>query len=184
MGFASSIRGVRKYVSIGLAEKTETGGLTISLRKTAPKKVRKMFDATDHLPTSRTLSILSAVGYWSGVPKTAIQLRAPLPDDPMAQSMGHSVMWRESRMARAHGCAGVTARRIAVGQQAGCKLFTLQTLPTCELNEFADTAVKAFCFSLHAPWKHILFVSLFRLLDKQFNRFKICSFLPVKFCKQ
>jgi hypothetical protein len=37
-----------------------------------------------------------------------------------------------------------------MGSQAGRKVFTLQTLPACEPDEFADTAGKISGFSLHA----------------------------------
>ena len=40
--------------------------------------------------------------------------------------------------------------RIAVGPQAGRKVFTLQTLPGCGADEFADTVGKVCGFSLHA----------------------------------
>ena len=40
--------------------------------------------------------------------------------------------------------------RIAVGPQTGRKVFTLQILPVCEADEFADTAGKVSGFSLHA----------------------------------
>ena len=53
-------------------------------------------------------------------------------------------------MSRAHGCAGATTYRIAVGPQAGRKVFTLQTLPACEPDDYADTAGKVSGFSLHA----------------------------------
>ena len=53
-------------------------------------------------------------------------------------------------MSRAHGCAGATTYRIAVGPQAGRKVFALQTLPACDLDEFADTAGSVSGFSLHA----------------------------------
>ena len=61
--------------------------------------------------------------------------------DPMAQLLGHSITYR-----------------VAVGPQAGRKVFTLQTLPACEPDEFADTVGKVSGFSLHAgvaalcPW--------------------------------
>ena len=53
-------------------------------------------------------------------------------------------------MSRAHGCAGATTYRIAVGPQAGRKVFTLQTLPACEPDDYTDTAGKISGFSLHA----------------------------------
>ena len=54
-------------------------------------------------------------------------------------------------MSRAHGCAGATTYRIAVGPQAGRKVFTLQTLPACDPEEqYSDTAGKIAGFSLHA----------------------------------
>ena len=37
-----------------------------------------------------------------------------------------------------------------MGSQAGRKVFTLQTLPACEPDEFADTAGKISGVSLHA----------------------------------
>jgi len=40
--------------------------------------------------------------------------------------------------------------RVAVGPQAGRKVFTLQTLPPCEPDDYADTAGKVSGFSLHA----------------------------------
>ena len=51
----------------------------------------------------------------------------------MNQLLGHSITYR-----------------IAVGPQAGRKVFTLQTLPACEPDDYADTAGKASGFSLHA----------------------------------
>ena len=63
-------------------------------------------------------------------------------------------------MSRAHGCGamrrsdpalrGATTYRIAVGPQAGRKVFALQTLPACDPDEFADTAGSVSGFSLHA----------------------------------
>ena len=64
-----------------------------------------------------------------------------IPDDPMAQLLGHSITYR-----------------IAVGPQTGRKVFALQTLTACETDEFADTVGKVSGFSLHAgvaalcPW--------------------------------
>ena len=37
-----------------------------------------------------------------------------------------------------------------MGPQAGRKVFTLQTLPTCEPDDYADSAGKVSGFSLHA----------------------------------
>jgi hypothetical protein len=55
-------------------------------------------------------------------------------DDPMDQLRGHSITYR-----------------IAVGPQAGRKVFTLQTLPAGEQEEnFTDTVGKLAGFSLHA----------------------------------
>ena len=54
-------------------------------------------------------------------------------EDPMNQLLGHSITYR-----------------IAVGPQAGRKVFTLQTLPGCGADEFADTVGKVCGFSLHA----------------------------------
>jgi hypothetical protein len=53
-------------------------------------------------------------------------------------------------MPRAHGgvgpaLRGATTYRIALGPQAGRKVFALQTLPACEPDEF-----KVSGFSLHA----------------------------------
>jgi hypothetical protein len=56
-----------------------------------------------------------------------------VPDDPMAKLLGHSITYR-----------------VAMGRWAGRKVFTLQTLPACEPDEFADTAGKVSGFSLHA----------------------------------
>jgi hypothetical protein len=58
-------------------------------------------------------------------------------------------------MSRAHGGVGpalrrATTYRIAVGPQAGRKVFTLQTLPACEPEDYSDTAGKVSGFSLHA----------------------------------
>ena len=53
-------------------------------------------------------------------------------EDPMAQLLGHSITYR-----------------IAMGSQAGRKVFTLQTLPACEPDEFADTPGRVSGFSLH-----------------------------------
>ncbi len=54
-------------------------------------------------------------------------------DGPMDQLQGHSITYR-----------------IAVGPQAGRKVFTLQTLPACEPDDYTDTAGKISGFSLHA----------------------------------
>ncbi len=56
-----------------------------------------------------------------------------VPEDPMNQLLGHSITYR-----------------IAVGPQAGRKVFTLQTLPACEPDDYTDTAGKISGFSLHA----------------------------------
>ena len=56
-----------------------------------------------------------------------------VPEDPMAQLLGHSITYR-----------------ITVGPQAGRKVFILQTLPVCEAEGFADTAGKVSRFSLYA----------------------------------
>lgn len=55
-------------------------------------------------------------------------------DDPMNQLLGHSITYR-----------------IAVGPQAGRKVFTLQTLPACDPeDQFGDTVAKVAGLSLHA----------------------------------
>ena len=55
-------------------------------------------------------------------------------EDPMNQLLGHSITYR-----------------ISVGPQQGRKVFTLQTLPTCDPeDQFADTLGKVAGFSLHA----------------------------------
>jgi hypothetical protein len=54
-------------------------------------------------------------------------------EDSMNQLLGHSITYR-----------------IAVGPQAGRKVFALQTLPACDPDEFADTAGSVSGFSLHA----------------------------------
>ncbi|MCP4472736.1 MAG: IS91 family transposase, partial [Gammaproteobacteria bacterium] len=54
-------------------------------------------------------------------------------EDPMNQLLGHSITYR-----------------IAVGPQTGRKVFTLQTLPACEPDDYADSAAKVSGFSLHA----------------------------------
>ena len=55
-------------------------------------------------------------------------------DDPMNPLLGHSITYR-----------------VAVGPQAGRKVFTLQTLPACEPeDQFGDTVGKVAGFSLHA----------------------------------
>lgn len=55
-------------------------------------------------------------------------------DDPMSQLLGHSITYR-----------------IAIGPQAGRKVFTLQTLPACDPeDQFGDTSGKVAGFSLHA----------------------------------
>ena len=55
-------------------------------------------------------------------------------DDPMSQLCGHSITYR-----------------IAVGPQAGRKVFTLQTLPACDPeDQVGDTVGKVAGFSLHA----------------------------------
>jgi hypothetical protein len=55
-----------------------------------------------------------------------------LDDDPMSQLCGHSITYR-----------------IAVGPQAGRKVFTLQTLAACD-ESFDDEVGKVAGFSLHA----------------------------------
>jgi len=40
--------------------------------------------------------------------------------------------------------------RIAVGPQAGRKVFALQTLPACQPDDYTDSAGKVSNFSLHA----------------------------------
>jgi hypothetical protein len=55
-------------------------------------------------------------------------------DDPMTQLLGHSITYR-----------------VAVGPQAGRKVFTLQTLPACDPeDQFGDTVDQVAGFSLHA----------------------------------
>ena len=55
-------------------------------------------------------------------------------EDAMTQLLGHSITYR-----------------IAVGPQAGRKVFTLQTLPACDPeDQFGDTVGKVAGFSLHA----------------------------------
>lgn len=55
-------------------------------------------------------------------------------EDPMNQLLGHSITYR-----------------IAVGPQAGRKVFRLQTLPTCEPeDQCGDTVGRVAGFSLHA----------------------------------
>ncbi len=55
-------------------------------------------------------------------------------DDPMKELLGHSITYR-----------------IAVGPQAGRKVFTLQTLPACDPeDQVGDTVGKVAGFSLHA----------------------------------
>jgi hypothetical protein len=56
-----------------------------------------------------------------------------VPENPMNQLLDHSITY----------C-------IAVGPQAGRKVFTLQTLPACEPDDYADSAGKVSGFSLHA----------------------------------
>ena len=56
-----------------------------------------------------------------------------VPEDPVAQLLGHSITYR-----------------VAVGPQAGRKVFTLQTLPACEPDDHAASAGKVSGFSLHA----------------------------------
>ena len=51
----------------------------------------------------------------------------------MDQLLGHSITYR-----------------VAVGPQAGRKVFALQTLPACEVDDYADTVGKVSGFSLHA----------------------------------
>jgi hypothetical protein len=59
--------------------------------------------------------------------------RDAVSEDPMNQLPGHSITYH-----------------IAVGPQAGRTVFTLQTPPACEPDDYADTAGKASGFSLHA----------------------------------
>ena len=54
-------------------------------------------------------------------------------EDPMSQLLGHSITYR-----------------VAVGPQAGRKVFTLQTLPASEPYDYANAAGKVSGFSLHA----------------------------------
>jgi hypothetical protein len=54
-------------------------------------------------------------------------------EDSMNQLLGHSITYR-----------------IALAPQVGRKVFTLQTLPVCEPDDYADTAGKISGFSLHA----------------------------------
>ena len=54
-------------------------------------------------------------------------------EDPMNQLLGHSITYR-----------------IAVGPRAGRKVFSLQTLPACEPDDYADPAGRVSGFSLHA----------------------------------
>ena len=54
-------------------------------------------------------------------------------EDPMTQLLGHSITYR-----------------IALGPQAGRKVFTLRTLSACEPDDYADTAGKVSGFFLHA----------------------------------
>ena len=54
-------------------------------------------------------------------------------EDPMKQLLGHSITYR-----------------VAVGPQAGRKVFTLQTLPASEPYDYANAAGKVSDFSLHA----------------------------------
>jgi len=59
---------------------------------------------------------------------------AAVDEDPMSQLLGSSITYR-----------------IAVGPQAGHKVFTLQTLPACDPeDQFGDTVGKVAGFSLHA----------------------------------
>jgi len=51
--------------------------------------------------------------------------RDAVSEDPMNQLLGHLITYR-----------------IAVGPQAGRKVFTLQTLPTCEPDDYVDTSGK------------------------------------------
>ena len=53
-----------------------------------------------------------------------------VPEDPMNQLLGHSITYR-----------------IAVGPQAGRKVFTLQILPACESDDYAYSAGKVSGFS-------------------------------------
>jgi len=53
-----------------------------------------------------------------------------VPGGSMDQLLGHSITYR-----------------IAVGPQAGRKVFTLQTLPACEPDDYTDTAGKVSGFS-------------------------------------
>ena len=55
-------------------------------------------------------------------------------EDPMSELLGHAITYR-----------------IAVGPQAGRKVFTLQTLPACDPEDaFGDSVGKVVGFSLHA----------------------------------
>ena len=65
---------------------------------------------------------------------------------PLGQLLGHSMTCMDALMSRAHGCAGATTYRIAVGPHAGRKVFTLQTLPDCN-EPFVDPVGKVAGFS-------------------------------------
>jgi hypothetical protein len=51
---------------------------------------------------------------------------------PMEQLLGSPMMCMDARMSRAQDAQERPTYRIAVGPQQGRKVFTLQTLPTCE----------------------------------------------------
>lgn len=75
----------------------------------------------------------SRLSRWRDIPANgSVTVSDAVDDDPMDQLLGHSITYR-----------------IAVGPQAGRKVFTLQTLPACD-EPFEDRVGKAAGFSLHA----------------------------------
>ena len=62
-----------------------------------------------------------------------------------------------------------------MGSQAGRKVFTLQTLPACEPDEFADTAGKISGFSLHA--------GVAARADERMKLERLCRYIALHGCR-
>ncbi len=84
-------------------------------------------------------------------------------------------------MSWAHGCVGpalrgTTTYRIAMGPQAGRKVFTLQTLPACDPEEqYSDTAGKIDGFSLHA--------GVAARADERKKLERLCRYIALQGCR-
>jgi hypothetical protein len=91
-------------------------------------------DADDCMDAGGRAPKIGALGdAWSSC-REQLSFRDAVDEDPMNPLLGHSITYR-----------------IAVGSQAGRKVFTLQTLPASDPEEtFTDTVGKVAGFSLHA----------------------------------